>query len=138
MNISKALRTTANSLLLKAVTPAFVHTLCQTIHIPWLTLSLNNMTLAFESLRKHMLEVISDARAKGTPGAKTKTPCSAPKETAGPKEIKSGLLANLVEANMAHNEDSVPGEKSKTLTDAELLSDTFVCSKTLSSIGIWN
>jgi hypothetical protein len=87
------------------------------------------MTLAFESLRGHMLGVVSDARAEGTPGAKTENAYPASKGTAGPKEIKAGLLANLVEANMAHNEDSVPGEKNKTLSDAELLSDTFVLLK---------
>jgi cytochrome P450 len=41
----------------------------------------------------------------------------------GPKEIKAGLLANLVEANMAYN---VASEKKRTLTDGELLSNTFI------------
>jgi hypothetical protein len=138
INLSKALKTPTNYLLLKALTPTFVHTLCQTIHIPWLTQALNETTLALESLRGHMLEIVSDDRAERTPGGKMETTYPASKGTKRPKEIKSGLLANLVEVNMAHNEDNVPGEKSKTLTDAELLSDTFVCSQTVSYEGIWN
>ena len=63
MNFSKALRSTVNYLFFKALTPTRVYTLSQKIYIPWLTPALNNTTMAFDSLRKHMLEIVSDARA---------------------------------------------------------------------------
>jgi hypothetical protein len=136
MNFTKAIKTTISYLFLKAFTPTRVYTLSQKIHIPWLTSALNNTTNAFESLRKHMLEIVSDARAAGTPGAKPNIAYPASQGKSGPKGIKYGLLANLVEANMVYGEDNVAGEKTRTLTDEELLSDTFVRSKNLSAEGI--
>ena len=135
MNFTKAIKTTISYLFLKAFTPTRVYTLSQKIHIPWLTSALNNTTNAFESLRKHMLEIVSDARAAGTPGAKPNIayPGSSSQGKSKEKGIEYGLLANLVEANMVYDEDNVAGEKPRTLTDEELLSDTFVRSKNLSA-----
>lgn len=130
MNFTKAIKTTISYLFLKAFTPIHVYTLSQKIYIPWLTPALNNTTNAFESLRKHMFEIVSDARAAGAPGAK---PNIAYPASQGKLGIKYGLLANLVGANMVYDEDNVAGEKVRTLTDEELLSDTFVRSKSLSA-----
>lgn len=73
-----------------------------------------------------MLEIVSDARAVRDPGAKAR---SGYMGTTRPMEIIPGLLTNLVGANMAFGEESLAGEKSKTLTDGELLSNTFVRPK---------
>jgi len=132
MNFSVAIKTTIRYLLLKALTPTRMYTLSQTIYIPWLTSTLNNTTNAFESLRKHMLEIVSDARALGTTGSRESAAHSALQGTTGYK-INSGLLANLVEANTFYGGDNSIGKKSRTLTEEELLSDTFVRSKTLSA-----
>jgi len=132
MNFKKAIKTTISCLFLKAFTPPRIYTLSEKIYIPWLTPALNNTRNAFESLRKHMLEIVSDARAAvGTPGGKPSIayPASQGKKQNG---IKSGLLANLVEANMVYGDDNVTNEKRRTLSDEELLSDTFVCLKSLS------
>lgn len=136
MNFSKALRSTVNYLFFKALTPTRVYTLSQKIYIPWLTPALNNTTMAFDSLRKHMLEIVSDARAMRSLGANAGTIYRASQGTTRPEEIKPGLLANLVEANMAYTEDNITGQKSRMLTDEELLSNTFVRSKALSSEDI--
>ena len=134
MNFTKAIKTTISYLFLKAFTPPRVYTLSQKIHIPWLTSALNNTTNAFESLRKHMLEIVSDARAASTPGAKPNmTSSSSSQGNSRENGIEYGLLANLVEANMVYDEGNVAGEKPRTLTDEELLSDTFVRSKNLSA-----
>jgi len=133
MSFAKAIKTAIHSLFLKAYIPPCVFTLFQMIHIPWLTPALNNTTMAFESLRSHMLEVVSDARAARTSGAKAGTAYPTSQGTTRPKEIKSGLLANLVEANTGYEDDNVAGEKRRTLTDDELLSDTFASFLALSS-----
>ena len=135
MNFSVAIKTTIHSLLLKVLTPTCVYTLSQTIHIPWLTSVLNNTTNAFESLRKHMLEIVSDARALGTTGSRESAAHPAWEGTTGYK-INSGLLANLVEANTVYGENDFIGKKNRTLTEEELLSDTFVRSKTPSTENI--
>ena len=81
-----------------------------------------------------MLEIVSDARAAGTPGAKPNmTSSSSSQGNSRENGIEYGLLANLVEANMVYDEGNVAGEKPRTLTDEELLSDTFVRSKNLSA-----
>jgi hypothetical protein len=77
-----------------------------------------------------MLEIVSDARALGTTGSRESPAYPAWQGTTGYK-INSGLLANLVEANTVYGQDNFIGEKKKTLTEEELLSDTFVRSKTL-------
>ena len=136
MGFTEAIRSTVHYFFLKLLTPTYVFTLSQKIHIPRLTPALNNTRIAFESLRGHMLEIITDARTAETPGAKARTGHSTSRETTNQKEIKFGLLANLVEANMAHHEDNATSEKRRTLTDEELLSDTFVRAKTLPSEGI--
>jgi len=133
MNFSDAVRNAVRYFMFKAFTPTPVYTLCKTVHIPWLTSALNNTTIAFESLREHMLDIISDARAAETPGAKARTDHPASQDMTRPKEIKSGLLTNLMTANTVYNEGNVAGEKSKALTDEDLLSNTFVRSKTLST-----
>jgi len=92
--------------------------------------------MAFESLRGHMLEIIFDARTARTQGVKAGIANPASQGTTRRKEIKSGLRANLVEANMIYNMDDVAGEKSRMLTDDELLSDTFVSPKTHLSEGV--
>lgn len=132
MNFLVALKTTIGSLLFKVLIPTHVYTLSQKIYIPWLTSALNNTTNAFESLRKHMLEIVSDARALGTTGSRESAVYPAWQGTTGYK-VKSGLLANLVEANTAYGEGVFIGEKRRTLTEEELLSDTFVRSKTFSA-----
>jgi len=126
MSFSKALRSTVNYLFLKSLTPTYVHALSQKIYIPWLTPALRNTTLAFESLRNHMLEIVSDARAVRNPGVKARSAYIASQGTTRPAEIIPGLLTNLVGANTVFGEDNLAGEKSKTLTDGELLSNTFV------------
>jgi hypothetical protein len=138
MSFSKAIKTAIHSLVLKAYIPPCVYTLSKRIYIPWLTTALKNTTIAFESLRTHMLEIVSDARAAGTAGPKARTPYPTSQETTRSKNVKSGLLANLVEANMVYHEDTAAGEKRRTLSDDELLSDTFVCSQTLFSKEITN
>jgi hypothetical protein len=127
MDFSKALRSTVHYLFLKSLTPTFIHALSEKIYIPWLSPALRNTTFAFESLRNHMLEIVSDARAVRNAGSKAYI---ASHGTARSREIIPGLLTNLVGANMAFGEDNL-AEKSKTLTDGELLSNTFVRTKPL-------
>jgi hypothetical protein len=122
MDFSKALRTTVHYLFLKSLTPTCIHALSEKIYIPWLSPALRNTTFAFESLRNHMLEIVSDARAVRNVGAKA---YMASQGATRSREIIPGLLTNLVGANMAFGEDNL-AEKSKTLTDGELLSNTFV------------
>ena len=132
MNFAVAIKTTIHYLLFKVLIPTHMYTLSQTIHIPWLTSALNNTTNAFESLRKHMLEIVSDARALGTTGSRESAAHPARQETTGYR-INSGLLANLVGANTVYGDDNLISEKRRTLTEEELLSDTFVRSRTLSA-----
>ncbi|KIM46888.1 hypothetical protein M413DRAFT_440460 [Hebeloma cylindrosporum] len=125
MNFAMALKTTIHCLFVKALTPTPMYALSHKIYIPWLSSVLNDTTNAFESLRKHMLEIISDARAAGTTESRQNIGYPARQETTGYK-IQSGLLANLVEANTFSGEDNFTGDKGRTLTDEELLSDTFI------------
>jgi len=138
MGFTQAIRSTVHYFFFKLLMPTCAYTLSQKMHIPWLTQALNKTTIAFESLRTHMLEMVTEAPATNleTPRAKARAGNPTLQGTTSPKEIKFALLANLVKENMAYHEDNAMSEKQKTLTDEELLSDTFVRAQTLPSEGI--
>jgi hypothetical protein len=105
-----AITTVLELLLLKAITPTWIHDLSAHIYLPFITPILDKMSTSFEAVRSHMVEIISVARTWIADG-----------KTAS---LDAGLLRNLVEANMSHDVVSNKGK----LSDDELMSDTFVCS----------
>lgn len=128
MGFTEAIRGTIRYFFLKLLAPPWAYTLTQKIYIPWLTEALNNTKLAFQSLRRHMLEMISDARAVEFQGVKARSGHLTSQRLT---EIKSALLGNLVKANMAYHEENPASKERKTLTDEELLSNTWVLAKHL-------
>ena len=90
----------------KALTPNFMYNLPFGLRIPWFSDELDLSTLAFSSMKKHMLEIVADARSDSEEGSQN-------------------LLRRLVKANDALQ--AAGGEAAKgTLTDEELLGNIFV------------
>ncbi|KAL0959590.1 hypothetical protein HGRIS_011299 [Hohenbuehelia grisea] len=92
-------------LFVKILTPNWIYDLSEFIFIPFMSKALKDTRESFDALRRHMLDVISQARAWVASGKVEK--------------MDAALLRNLVEANMSQESDY------KSLTDEELLSNTF-------------
>jgi hypothetical protein len=106
-----AIITTIQLLLLKAITPTWIYGLSAHIYLPFITPILDKTSTSFDAVRSHMVEIISTARAWIADGKTT--------------SLDAGLLRNLVEANSSHDVSSNKGK----LSDDELMSDMFVCSR---------
>jgi len=81
--------------------------------VPLLGPSLLRMRDAFEQLRGHMIELVSQARDPFDLGTKIDD-----------HHVQGALLKNMVQANMSFEKDGQVGHRS--LTDEELLSNMFV------------
>ena len=75
-------------------------------HVPFLSPLFQGIAVAFEDLKSHMLDMVSEARAWAITG--------------GSGRSNAALLRNLVEANLKQEGDT------KGLSDEELLSNVFV------------
>jgi hypothetical protein len=84
------------------------------VYIPVIGRIVRDTNHAYEALKLHMVELVSLSRAWVVKGKVS--------------NMDAGLLRNLVEANMATQEDegAAPAPY-KSLTDDELFSNTFVC-----------
>jgi hypothetical protein len=91
----------------KVLVPGWATRLAQVVYVPFVSSHLVETEESFDSLKMHMLDVVSLARAWIAGGKKT--------------QMDAGLLRNLVEANMENE-----GGGARHLSDDELLSDTFV------------
>ncbi|RDB30006.1 hypothetical protein Hypma_014135 [Hypsizygus marmoreus] len=100
-----AVISTLDNLFTKVLTPTWIYDLSDRVYLPFITPTLNETREAFEALRLHMLDVISQAR-DWIAGGKAAS-------------MDAALLRNLVEANADGSASN------KRLSDDELLSDTF-------------
>lgn len=98
-----SLAATIEKLFVKVLTPDLAYAL--PVRIPWVSAQLDSAKTAFDSLRVHMLDLVSYAR-NGEKG-------------------EANLLRRLVQANDTAQAIGDAGEKG-TLTDGELLSNIFV------------
>ncbi|KAJ7247919.1 cytochrome P450, partial [Mycena haematopus] len=102
----------AHHLYIKVLTPEWLYALAERIYIPVIGRIVRDTNHAYEALRLHILDLVSLSRAWVIAGKVS--------------DMDTGLLRNLVEANMATPEDEGVTEHSyKSLTDDELLSNTF-------------
>jgi len=99
-----------------AVTPLFAYPIAKYIPIPFISRMLKEATIGFGSLRMHMQDIISNARAEllGEHAEKAWEP------RARNNDAGAALLKNLAQSKA---EDEFGSDK---LTDDEIMSDTFV------------
>lgn len=109
MPFHTALALTIEKLFVKVLTPTFAYAL--PFRLPWLSDELDTSRIAFDSLKRHMLDLVASAR-NGEKG-------------------EADLLRRLVRANDAAQARGETAEKG-TLTDGELLSNIFVRSSSYS------
>lgn len=109
MSFGPAVISAVQHLVPKVLTPHWLVKLAQYVRIPFVGSVLKETQDSFEALRFHMLDMILLAR-EWVSGGKTSL-------------MDAALLRNLVEANVANQEEDKNG---KRLTDDELLSNTFV------------
>ncbi|KAJ7800400.1 cytochrome P450 [Mycena olivaceomarginata] len=97
----------------KALTPKWLSALSERVYIPVIGRIVRDTNHAYEALKLHMVELVSLSRAWVVEGKVS--------------NMDAGLLRNLVEANMATQEDegAAPAPY-KSLTDDELFSNTFL------------
>ena len=98
-----SLALTIEKLFIKVITPPFA--LALPFRVPWLSRQLEVTQIAFDSLKFHMLELVSSARSGG--------------------EGEANLLKRLVQANDEGVMQTKLGGKG-TLSDSELLGNMFV------------
>ncbi|KAJ7774471.1 cytochrome P450 [Mycena maculata] len=102
-----AVSTALAYLFIKVLTPAWLNALGARVPLPYLGRILTETGESFDSLRGHMVDLVSLARAWVVGGKVS--------------NMDAGLLRNLVEANMTQADDV----HHKKLTDEELLSNIF-------------
>ena len=100
-----------DNLVPQVLIPRWLYKLVKQVHIPYLGPFVNETRESFDTLRHHMYELITVNRAWAT-GDKAAA-------------MDAALLRNLVEANLAQEDDALQ----KRLTDEELLSNTFVSTQ---------
>ncbi|KAJ7820996.1 cytochrome P450 [Mycena olivaceomarginata] len=102
----------------KALTPKWLSALSERVYIPVIGRIVRDTNHAYEALKLHMVELVSLSRAWVVEGKVS--------------NMDAGLLRNLVEANMATQEDegAAPAPY-KSLTDDELFSNTFGMKRVL-------
>lgn len=98
-----------DNIFVKVLTPKWLILFASYIHVPYLSRRLEDTETAFEELRGHIMELVSDMRADIVHGVNDMH-----------SGLNAALLKNLVEANMGQEGDN------KRLTDDELLSNIFV------------
>ncbi|EGO03712.1 hypothetical protein SERLA73DRAFT_175316 [Serpula lacrymans var. lacrymans S7.3] len=105
LTFRSAVITAVENVLFRILTPEWFSTLSSVVTVPYLSARIQETGQAFEELGRHMLELVSSARAS----------------VVEEKSATSGaaLLNNLVKANMS------PEGGSKCLSDSELLSNIF-------------
>ncbi|KAF7360194.1 Cytochrome P450 [Mycena venus] len=110
MPFGPAVFAAVDHLFTKVLTPEWLYALCERTYIPIIGRIVRDTKYAYEALRLHMLDLVSLSRAWVVEGKVAK--------------MDAGLLRNLVEANMAtqNDEDAATAEG---LTDDELLSNMF-------------
>ncbi|KAJ7359620.1 cytochrome P450 [Mycena albidolilacea] len=113
MAFGPAVFATVDHLFPKALTPKWLSALSERVYIPVIGRIVRDTNHAYEALKLHMLELVSLSRAWVVEGKVS--------------NMDAGLLRNLVEANMATQEDegAAPAPY-KSLTDDELFSNTFL------------
>ncbi|KAF8162437.1 cytochrome P450 [Mycena galopus ATCC 62051] len=112
MAFSPAIFAAVHYLFVKAATPEWLYALCGRMHVPVIGGIVQNTNHAYEALRLHILDLVALSRARVVDGKAS--------------DMDSGLLRNLVEANMTTLEDEDATANSyKSLTDDELLSNSF-------------
>jgi hypothetical protein len=121
MAFGPAIFAVVEHLFTKVLTPEWLYTLSERVYIPVIGRIVRDTNHAYEALKLHMLELVSLSRAWVVDGRVS--------------NMDAGLLRNLVEANMAAQEDEDAPDATtnsyKSLTDDELLSNTFVRSSSL-------
>ncbi|KAJ7778095.1 cytochrome P450 [Mycena metata] len=110
MAFRPAVSAALHRLFTKVLTPEWLYTLAERINIPVVSYVVQDTQHAYEALKLHMLDLISLFRAWVIEGKVS--------------NMDAGLLRNMVEANMAMQEDD-SAHSNKSLTDDELLSNTF-------------
>ncbi|KAK7044834.1 cytochrome P450 [Favolaschia claudopus] len=99
----------------KVLTPGWLYTLSERFDIPVVGRVVRDTVYAYEALQRHIMELVSLSRAWVVEGKVA--------------SMDAGLLRNLVEANMAlqDDEDAPKGSPNafKSLTEDELLSNSF-------------
>lgn len=110
MPFHTALALTIEKLFVKVLTPTFAYAL--PFRLPWLSDELDTSRFAFDSLKRHMLDLVASAR-NGEKG-------------------EANLLRRLVQANDAAQARGGETAEKGTLTDGELLSNIFVRSSSYS------
>ncbi|KAF8186829.1 cytochrome P450 [Mycena galopus ATCC 62051] len=108
LSFRKAVTGAISHIFVQALTPKWIHALSERVHLPLLGPVLKETRVSFEALRLHMHELVSLSRAWVVGGKAS--------------NMDAGLLRNLVEANMAEDDDITH----KKLTDNEVLSNIFV------------
>ncbi|KAJ7185802.1 cytochrome P450 [Mycena filopes] len=112
MAFRPAVVSAVHHLFTKVLTPDWLYTLAERVNIPSIGPIVKDTKHAYEALKLHMLDLISLARAWVVEGKIE-------------SNMDAALLRNLVEANMATQEDDDSTRLHKGLTDDELLSNTF-------------
>ncbi|KAF7351367.1 Cytochrome P450 [Mycena sanguinolenta] len=99
-------------LFTKVLTPQWLYALAERIYIPVIGRLVRDTNHAYEALRLQILDLVALSRAWVVASKVS--------------DMDAGLLRNLVEANMATQEDEdVTAHSYKSLTDDELLSNSF-------------
>ncbi|KAJ7665990.1 cytochrome P450 [Mycena polygramma] len=98
-------------LFTKVLTPEWLYALSERVYIPFVGRIVGDTKNAYEALKLHILDLVSLSRAWVVEGKVS--------------NMYAGLLRNLVEANMATQEEEDAANLHKGLTDDELLSNTF-------------
>ncbi|KAJ6487752.1 cytochrome P450 [Mycena sanguinolenta] len=99
-------------LFTKVLTPEWLYALAERIYIPVIGRIVRDTNHAYEALRLQIFDLVALSRAWVVAGKNS--------------DMDAGLLRNLVEANMATQEDEgVTAHSYKSLTDDELLSNSF-------------
>lgn len=104
-----AVKSAVENLVPKILTPDWMFALFNLIPVPKVSPVLKETRESFVALRLHMLDLISNARDWVSGG--------------NAASLDAALLQNLVQANMAQEDDAAVRRK---LTDDEMLSDIFV------------
>ncbi|KAJ8701241.1 hypothetical protein PTI98_000051 [Pleurotus ostreatus] len=104
-----AVKSAVENLVPKILTPDWMFTLFNLIPVPKVSPVLKETRESFVALRLHMLDLISNARDWVSGG--------------NAASLDAALLQNLVQANMAQEDDAAVRRK---LTDDEMLSDIFM------------
>nr|GAT59260.1 predicted protein [Mycena chlorophos] len=109
----QALFTAIAHIRVKTATPTWLYVLSERIYVPLVGRIVRDTQAAYEELKVHILELVGTARAWVIEGKRTDSGSEA------------ALLRNLVEANMDVPEDADRNTRRNTLTESELLSNSF-------------